>query len=138
MRSEPSPHSTAFLKQLQEQRTAESDRKGGLGKLAPVAIVLLFGFPILIPIALVGGLIYVLVRKAGKSSREDRPRREKKRKPSEAKAFVASPTFTAGEDGLWLSVEKQLQQAEVLKDAGILSPEEYRLWKSRIQDYNKQ
>lgn len=36
---------------------------------------------------------------------------------------------------VWMSAEKQLQQAETLKKAGILSPEEYKIWVSRIRTY---
>ena len=133
MSGSPDSHSTAFLRQLQLKREDGTDKQQS--KLLPLVVVGLAFFPFLIPFALVGGLIWLAVKKLPRKepSQEDRRPRRKKEKRAD---FEVSPTFTDGEDGVWLSVSKQLEQAQVLKEAGILSPEEYRLWTARIQDYN--
>ena len=49
--------------------------------------------------------------------------------------FHVSPTFVPNEDGeIWMSREKQLEQLEVFREAGLLEDEEYRLKKERIQN----
>ena len=138
MNKQPELHSTDFLKQLQQQRfSAEAMKDGKWKSFLPIAVVVLAFCPFLIPVALVVGLVIYLVKKQSDGETASAPKAVFRRKKAAQPEFTPSAAFTEGEDGVWLSVRKQLEQAEVLKDAGILSPEEYQLWKSRIQDYNQ-
>ena len=134
MRKQPELHSTEFLKQLQEQRfSAEALKDGTWKSLLPVAVVVLAFCPFLIPVALVAGLVIYLIKKQsdGETASGPKPVLHRK-KAAQASHLTPSATFTEGEDGIWLSAEKQLEQLDTLYHAGLLEPEEYRMKRNRI------
>ena len=125
------------------------------GKIIIAAGLLLLFIPFLIPPVL---LIYLAVRHVQRElhgtveGEENKVEDEEETEPKTSSRKRAIPvpklfhrkmqppdmrpseTFTESEDGIWISRKKQLEQIECLKKAGILSPEEYKAWKKRIQD----
>lgn len=135
MVNRPELHSTDFLRQLQQQRDTIAAKEGkGIGKYIILVAVLVM-FPFLLPLALIVGVIWLVMKKSQSEKTQGKPPVRREKKQSETR-FAVSSTFVDETDGVWLSVKKQLEQAETLKEAGILSPEEYRIWKARIQNYN--
>ena len=141
---ERNEHTTEFLKQFQLQQTFAAKKKAeGNTGLIVFAVVLCLLFPLLIPLVGIGVVVWLLCRNAAKKPGQAKTpqknawslHRKKRAAAEDDLTFHASSTFTPNEDGeIWMSREKQLEQLNVLRDAGLLEPEEYRMKKERIEN----